>query len=147
MTDSRNLYRSDAQLEEVVRGFEGCTTADSEFSHQAHLVVAFSYLQLYGLTVGEATERMRASLYRFLDHHGHDRRKYHETITLFWLKLVRSFLDRTDTSRRPPDIINELLENYHSSQLINDYYSKERLNSDEARKSWIEPDLKTLNNL
>ena len=60
MTDSRNLYRSDAQLEEVVRGFEGCTTADSEFSHQAHLVVAFSYLQLYGLTVSEATERMRA---------------------------------------------------------------------------------------
>lgn len=146
MTDSQ-AYQSGDQLEAIVRGFEDCTMPDSEFSHPAHLVVAFSYLQLYGLTVEEAARRMRAGLYRFLDHHGHDRRKYNETITLFWIKLVRGFLDRTDTSRPLPAIINELLEACGSSQLIYSYYSKERLLSDEARKEWIEPDLMPLTKL
>jgi hypothetical protein len=145
VTHSKNHYQSDNEIEGVVRGFEDCTTPGSEFNHQAHLIVALSYLHLSGLTVTEAAERMRAGLYRFLDHHGHDRRKYNETITLFWIKLVRSFLDRTNTSRRVADIANEMVEACGNSQLIYSYYSKERLLSDEARKSWIEPDVKMMN--
>ncbi|MDT5062406.1 MAG: hypothetical protein QOH63_2865 [Acidobacteriota bacterium] len=145
MTGSKNHYQSDDEIEGVVRGFEDCTTPDSEFNHHAHLIVALSYLHLSGLTVTEAAERMRAGLYRFLDHHGHNRRKYNETITLFWIKLVRSFLDRTNTSRRVADIANEMIEACGNSQLIYSYYSKERLLSDEARKSWIEPDVKGMN--
>ena len=53
MTDSQT-YQSGDQLEAIVRGFEDCTMPDSDFSHQAHLVVAFSYLQLYRLTIEEA---------------------------------------------------------------------------------------------
>jgi hypothetical protein len=142
VTHSKNHYQSDNEIEGVVRGFEDCATPDSEFNHHAHLIVALSYLHLSGLTVTEAAERMRAGLYRFLDYHGHDRRKYNETITLFWIKLVRSFLDRTNTSRRVADIANDMIEACGNSQLIYSYYSKERLLSDEARKSWIEPDLK-----
>jgi hypothetical protein len=144
VTDSQNYDQSDDEIEEVVRGFEDCTTPDSEFNHHSHLIVAFSYLHLSRLTVTQAAERMRAGLYRFLDHHGHDRQKYNETITLFWIKLVRSFLDPTDTSRRVADIANELIEACSNSQLIYSYYSKERLLSDEARKEWIEPDVMPL---
>jgi hypothetical protein len=144
MTDSKVYYKSDDQIEEVVRGFEDCTTPDSEFNHHAHLIVALSYLHLSRLTIKEAAERMRMGLYRFLDHHGHDRQKYNETITLFWIKLVHSFLDRTNTSRRMADIANEMIEACGNSQLIYSYYSKERLLKDEARKEWIEPDVKLL---
>jgi hypothetical protein len=127
-----------------VRGFEDCTLPDSEFDHPSHLTVALSYLHLSRLTVPEATTRMREALYRFLNHHGHDHQKYNETITLFWVKLVRSFLDRTDTARPIADIANEMIESFGSSRFIYDYYSKERLSSEEARKRWVGPDLKPL---
>lgn len=145
MSDSNKDYKSDDEIEAVVRGFENCTMPDSEFSHGAHLTVALSYLHVSGLTVSEATARMRAHLYRFLDHYGVDRQKYNETITLFWIKLVRSFLDGADHAARPLyEIANEMIESFDDSKLVFSYYSKERLSSDEARKMWIEPDLKPL---
>jgi hypothetical protein len=142
VTDSENYYKSDDEIEALVHCFEDCSTLPSQFNHRAHLVVALSYLHLSRLTVPEAAERMRAGLYRFLDHYGEDRQVYNETITLFWIKLVQSFLDRTDASRPVADIANEMIEAYGNSQLIYSYYTKERLSSDEAKKEWIEPDLK-----
>lgn len=141
---TKNDYTSRDEIEAIVHGFESCATPDSEFDHRAHLTVALSYLHLYELTIPEATKRMRTGLYRFLDHHGHDRQKYHETITLFWIKLVQSFLERTDASRRVADLANEMNDLYGNSQFIYNYYSKERLSSDEARRGWIEPDVKPL---
>jgi hypothetical protein len=142
LTEPENYYKSDDEIKALVHGFEDCSTRPSQFNHRAHLVVALSYLHLYKLSVSEATERMRAGLYRFLDHYGEDRQVYNETITLFWIKLVRSFLDRTDAIRPVADIANELIAACGNSQLIYSYYTKERLLSDEAKKQWIEPDLK-----
>jgi hypothetical protein len=144
VTEPEHYYQSDDEIEALVRGFEDCSTRPSEFNHRAHLVVALSYLRLYRLTVQEATERMRAGLYRFLKHHGEDRQVYNETITLFWIKLVQSFLDRTDASRPLIDITNEMIAACGNSQLIYSYYTRERLSSDEAKKEWIEPDVMAL---
>ncbi|HJU54476.1 MAG TPA: hypothetical protein VJ715_07895, partial [Pyrinomonadaceae bacterium] len=110
----------------------------------AHLVVALCYLRGSHLAVAQAATRMRAGLYRYLDHNGVDRRKYNETITLFWLKRVHGFLDRADTTRPTADLANEMLELCGNATLVNDYYSKERLFSEEARKVWVEPDLKPI---
>ena len=74
MFKPKGHYSHDEEIEAVVRGFESCVTPPSEFSHSAHLTVAFSYLHLDRLTVAETTERMRAGLHRYLDHHGVDRR-------------------------------------------------------------------------
>src|SRR5947209_17539740 len=143
MPDSKDYYKSVDEIEAVVRGFESCTTQPSEFNHRAHLTVAFAYLHLSQLTVAGALERMRIGLYRFLDHNHVAREKYNETITLFWIKLIRSFLDRTDAKRPVADIANEMIASYGNSQLIFDYYSKEIISSEEARKMWIEPDAKS----
>ncbi|HKC64329.1 MAG TPA: hypothetical protein VKB86_11860 [Pyrinomonadaceae bacterium] len=145
MPESNDYYKSVDEIEAVVRGFESCTTKPSEFDHRAHLTVAFAYLHLSQLSVEAARVRMRAGLYRFLDHNHVDRLKYNETITLFWIKLVRSFLDRTDTKRSVSDIANEMITTYSNSQLIFDYYSKGILSSEEARETWVEPDVKPLN--
>jgi hypothetical protein len=144
VTESENCFKSDDEIEALVHGFEDCSTLPSQFNHHAHLVVALSYLHLSNLTVQQATERMRAGLYRFLDHHGVDRQIYNETITLFWIKLVQSFLDRTDVSRPVAGIANEMIEACGNSQLIYSYYTRERLSSAEAKKEWIEPDVKPL---
>jgi hypothetical protein len=143
MTGPKDYYRSETQMEAVVRGFENCTLPASEFNHAAHLTVALSYLHQAQLTVPEAATRMREAIYRFLDHYGQGRQIYNETITLFWIKLVRSFLDQTDEARPLKEIANEMIESLGSSHLIYDYYSKERLSSDESRKAWVEPDVKS----
>jgi hypothetical protein len=145
MSGSNDYYTSDTEIEAVVRGFESCTMPDADFSHRAHMVVALFYLHLSRLSVPQAAERMRDGLYRFLDHYGNDRQKYNETITVFWIKLVRGFLDRASTSERPlAGLANELAASYPDSKLIYDYYSKEFLSSNEARTSWVEPDRKPL---
>ena len=145
MSDSKDFDSSEMDIEAIVRGFESCAMPDSEFNHRAHMVVALSYLHLSQLSIGEAAERMRAGLYRFLDHYGNDRQKYNETITVFWIKLVRGFLDRAGMRKRPlAGLASELAASYADSRLIYDYYSKELLSSDEARTFWVEPDLKSL---
>ena len=142
MTRPERLYESPAEIERVVRGFESCGLPPSEFTHAAHLTVALWYLSR--LTAPEAAGRMRAGLYRFLDHHGVGQGKYNETITLFWIKLIRKFLDEADVNRSLTDIANEMIASLNDSQLIFAYYSRERLFSEEAKGAWVEPDLKPL---
>ena len=144
MSEPKERYANEAEIERVVRGFENCTTPAAEFTHAAHLTVAFSYLHRSRLTVPEAAAQMRDALYRFLDHHQVDRMKYHETITLFWLKLVRSYLAQADAARPAARLANDLIDACADTNIIFDYYSRERLASAEARQNWLGPDLKPL---
>ncbi|HMF58326.1 MAG TPA: hypothetical protein VK619_18425 [Pyrinomonadaceae bacterium] len=137
-----SLFKSDAEVEELVRVFESCELEPAQFSHGNHLAVASVYLTK--MTEHEAAKRMRSGLYKFLDAHAVDRQKYHETITVFWVKLAGNFLATTGKGRSLADVINELLELYGNSKLIFEYYSKELIDSDEARLGWVEPDLKPL---
>lgn len=85
------LYESEIQIELVVRGFETCATPAAEFHHREHLTVAVWYLQT--LSPRDTVARMRAALLRFLDHHGVDRGKYSEDITVFWVDTVARHLE------------------------------------------------------
>ena len=84
------LYETEQEIEEVVRGFETCTTPGDDFHHREHLVVAIYYLQT--LSPSDAVARMRAALLRFLEHHGEDVKKYSEEVTVFWIDAVAAKL-------------------------------------------------------
>lgn len=136
-------YEDDGEIEALVRGFEDCTLAASDFKHREHLVVALWYLvQLR--TVEAACERMRASLFRFLAHHMVNPQLYNETITMFWLKRVSGFLDGQSASVPVAALANAMLENCGTSSLIKNYYSPELLASERARAGWVEPDVRAL---
>ncbi len=85
-------YKNVQEIEAVVNGFESCATAKEDFTHRSHLTVAVYYL--HRSDQAEATQRMRAGLLRFLDHHGVGRAKFHETLTIFWIRTVSAFLER-----------------------------------------------------
>lgn len=136
-----NHYKTEAEIEAVVRGFESCSTAKSEFTHVSHLTVAVWYLRRS--SVEPATEQMRASLFRFIDHHGIEG-KYHETLTMFWMIVVRKELDGLDPKLSLLEAANAVVETLSDSRLVFEYYSEELLWSDEARRVWVEPDLKQL---
>ena len=132
-------YEYASEIEAVIKGFESCTTGKDEFTHRSHLTVAVYYL--HNSTEAAATDKMRGSLRRFLGHHGLGRGKYHETLTVFWIKTVREFLADLDPKLSLLEITNAVIERLGDSSLVFDYYSKELLGSEEAKKDWVEPDL------
>lgn len=86
-----NHFQSETEIENLVRAFEACEIEKTEFKHRDHLTVAVWYVHTLGKEA--ALDRMRSGLLRFLDHHGVDRKKYSETITLFWIELVADKLN------------------------------------------------------
>ncbi len=106
---------------DFARAFENGQIAAADFRHASHLRLALAYLAETG-SVDEATERMTAALRRFATAAGRAE-KYHHTLTTFWMRAVAQLLDK---------------------DLPLAYYSRERLDSDEARQRWVEPDLRPI---
>ncbi|HXG63628.1 MAG TPA: hypothetical protein VNO70_00885 [Blastocatellia bacterium] len=139
------LRWSAAEIEGLVSAFESCTIPPEKWNHHAHLIVAMWYLLLS--SEEEAIERMRNGLLRFLDAHGIQttrERGYHETITKFWIHAVRRYLLSMRENCPIGVLVKGMLERLGDKNLPFAYYSRERLLSWEARQNWIEPDLKSL---
>jgi len=133
-------YKEVREIEAVIKGFESCTTAKDDFTHRSHLTVAAYYL--HGSNQPNATQRMRAGLLRFLDHHGVGRAKFHETLTIFWIRTVWAFVERLTQDLSLLEMTNEVIESLGDSRLVFEYYSEELLRTDETRNGWVAPDLK-----
>jgi hypothetical protein len=131
---------TDADIEKIVRLFEACETAKDGFTHREHLVLAVWYLQT--MSVPAATGQIRTSLLRFLDHHHIDRRKYHETLTVFWVEKVSDCLAALPAGTSLSEKCNEVLRRLGNKDLVLEFYSHELLWSDEARNSFVTPDKK-----
>jgi hypothetical protein len=141
MTTPKELYQTDEEVSEVVRRFESCGYAPDEFKHRLHLAVALVYLLDSPYPV--ALERMRSGLKRFVEHHGLSG-VYHETLTVFWMRRVRAFAERADRARGLARLANELSRECADPRVVFDYYSRARVESDEARACRLDPDLKPL---
>ncbi|HEY0003407.1 MAG TPA: hypothetical protein VGB17_01260 [Pyrinomonadaceae bacterium] len=139
-SNAEAYFNSPDEVEAIVRSFETCEVNPDDFKHPSHLAVALWYLSKYNYE--EAAERMRAGLCKLLGHYQLE--GYNETITLFWLRATRQFLDQSDRRRPISELASELVQTHGSSRLIYDYYSKELISSAEAKTSWVEPDLKPL---
>ena len=133
-------YSSENEIEKVVLGFESCTTGKDDFSHRDHLAMAVWYLWSDQDT---AAERMRASLHSFLDKHN-CRENYHETLTLFWILLVRRELASLTPAPSLLEATNAVVKRLGNSRVAFEYYSKELVGSEAAKKGWVEPDLRSL---
>jgi hypothetical protein len=122
--------------EELVQAFEAATLASDQFTHTAHVRVAWWYLQR--LPLGEALTRFTTSLKRFAAHHGATG-LYHETITVAYVLLIA---DRLNGSRALPwaDFMAahpELLARRPS--ILAQYYDDETLQSPRAREGFVMP--------
>ena len=110
------------------------------FPHAAHIRLAWLYLRDCGWD--EGTRKIREGIQRLAIAHGAPH-KYHETITLFWAHVINAHI------ADDPDIaeFTQFAERYPrlmDSKLINLHYTPETLWSDDARREWVEPDLRPL---
>jgi hypothetical protein len=131
-----------AQLKDVelTRALERGEIANEDFHHASHLHVAWVYLS-ESTSINDASGKMRDTLRRLAGAAG-KLEKYHETITLFWIRLLAWI--RAGTPGRPLEEVVEANPQLLDKNFPLVYYSRERLFSDEARTTWLDPDLKPL---
>lgn len=132
-------FKDDEEVSKLVRAFAACTIHPAEFKHYQHLAIALWYVSNF--SYDEATVKVRTGIQKLAAAYG--KMGYHETITLFWLAIVREFLARSH-SHSIADLANKLAAECADKNLIRDYYSEALLTSDDAKKRWVAPDLKPL---
>jgi hypothetical protein len=133
------------EMEHLISAFESCTLPRERWSHHAHLTVGLWYLVRHER--GTATNLIRRNIQKYNRAHGIVTTKasgYHETITLFFIRVVSKYLSEVNTRNSIVVLLNGLIDSYGDKNLPLTYYSKERLMSCEARARWLEPDLKPL---
>jgi hypothetical protein len=116
-------YKSEAEIEAVVQGFESCTTGAANFKHRDHLTVAVWYLR--SSTPEQAFQKMCAGLLRFLDHHSSGRTKYNEQLTLKWINAIQEIIQQMSLDLSLLQVTNILIDRLGDSRVITDSSSSE----------------------
>jgi hypothetical protein len=139
---SERPYEAAAEVEHVVAGFKAGTLPHAEWTHRAHLTVALWYATHHD--AAEALDLVRAGILRLNAGHGVPNtltRGYHETITRFYMHVVRHFVEREESGGDWAERANRLLTRYGHRELPLRHYSEGVLKSPEARAGWVGPDL------
>jgi hypothetical protein len=132
-----NYFKDEAELSALVRAFETFTIHPAEFKHYQHLAVALWYVTHF--PYHEASDKMRNGIQKLAAAYG--KMGYHETITMFWLEMVRRFVAEAARSESMSSLANRLATKFVDKYVINEYYSAELLSSAKAKAEWVEPDV------
>lgn len=131
-------FTSDKEIADLVEGFENATLRASDFTHLAHIAVALTYLDQ--MPADQALARMRANIRNFARRHGADR-LYHETLTLFWMRLLEHLRAIYNLDFPLWRRVNLIIARWGKRFPVDAHYSRELINSQRARESWVPPDL------
>ena len=140
------IFSSEAAITRIGEGFYACTLPRAEWTHAAHFAAAL-WLMRYR-PAWEPSREMPKLIRAYNESVGRvndDSGGYHETITQASLRALRGVLDAYAADVPVYRIVNALM----GSSLANpnwllEYWSQPRLMSVEARREWLEPDIKAL---
>ncbi len=136
------LY-SIAEAEQLVKGFIQCTLPKEEWTHEAHLIGGLYMLAHFG---ENAMDEMRTRIQQFNQSVGgvnDDHNGYHETMTRFWLWLLKKkFVGENGQVHWNQENLEELLaeESLAERNCWQEYYSEEVMKSVAARRGFVAPD-------
>jgi hypothetical protein len=137
--DSQGQTGVTAADEQFLAAFEAGKIANQDFHHRDHLRLA--WIQIRRLGPDLAADTVARAIRRFASHHGHADR-YHETMTRFWVRVVGMGITRHPTLSFDDLLGAEL--HLLDKNLPFRHWSRERMASDEARRQWIEPDVRLM---
>ena len=135
-------FASPAAVARVGEGLLAHDLPKAEWTHEAHLA-ATTYLLLKHpeIDLDTALPGLIRAYNESVGGVNDDSEGYHDTITRAYLHGVRLFLSEADRAASIDDLVNDLL---HSPMGQRDwplrFWSKERLMSVEARRSYVAPD-------
>jgi len=140
------VFASEAEITRIGEGLFACTLPRTEWTHAAHFAAAL-WLMRYrpeldaAVTMPGLIRAYNESVGRVNDDSG----GYHETITLASLRAARGVLDAYPPDMPVHRIVNALMwSSLANPNWLLEYWSRDRLMSVEARRAWVEPDLKSL---
>jgi hypothetical protein len=122
-----------------LRPLEDLLKRDRAFGHRQHVALAWRYLQLTDPVTAESW--MREAIQHVAFKHG-AADKYHETITIAWIRLVGTHVRMSGVDNfdefiaQNADLLNP--------QLLDHFYSSALIQSASARQHWMEPDVAPL---
>ena len=121
--------------DQFLHAFHSCQLPKEQFTNTAHFRLA--WLHVHREPLSEAEERVRAGIQAYAAHLGATA-KYHETITVAWVRLVATHREAS---------FDEFLR-LHQARLnlstLHRFWSRELLASEQARREWVAPDLAEL---
>jgi hypothetical protein len=134
--------------DEFLIAFERCTLYRSQWTHEAHLRMAWLYLNRYSL--GESIERARNGIRRLNSFFqiiagslGQEPKDgYHDTITVAFVRLIASRLKINETFLEFRDRNLDLFDRKLTALL--QFYSNDLLHSLTAKEQFTEPNLRKL---
>jgi hypothetical protein len=133
------------ETDRITTEFIARTLPKAQWTHQAHLRAGLWHALHHSddVSLDLLRERIRA----YNESTGGvntSNAGYHETITRFYVGIIRLFLNSVDAGRSIDELAQELIARFGDKDLPLYYYSRERLYSTEARMGWLAPDLKPL---
>ena len=134
--ETRTQILKESQL---LQRFETRTLREEEWTHLAHLTVAFQYLSRY--PYARALKQIKVGIKRLNESYSKPE-SYSETVTVAFAQLIRSYLEHSPVWLHAKDF----LENHPSllSNPLAPYYSEELLAHPDARSTFLTPDLQQL---
>lgn len=132
-------------IELLVERFQARTLPKEEWTHEAHLIVALWHLKEYDKDT--ATCLLRAGIINYnlaVGTPNTGNSGYHETITLFWIRLMGLFVEKNKELNMSELVTKFLLSGYAKPAILFDYYSKDLLFSTAARANWVKPDIRSI---
>jgi hypothetical protein len=137
---SKRKYATEEELRTILRKFEDATIGRDDWKHAEHMVVALFYLRDHDLEI--ATDKMRSGILNLLvkgfEVDVEKEMPYHETITVFWMRLVDDYL-KSRNGGSLLDKANELAALYDKDHPLQ-FYSRDLLFSARARETYVVPD-------
>ena len=135
-------FDSEEQIDDLWAAFTSATLPKSAWTHQAHIAIAGILVRRDPVT---ALSQARAGILHLNKCHGTVNSAmsgYHETLTVFWIRIVTSFCaERSRLTRLA--VVNAMMAQL-PRDLFRKYYSFDVVQSRDARRRWIEPDVKAL---
>lgn len=125
--------------DEFLAAFEAAAFTRPEWTHEAHVRMAWLYLTR--LPFADALEKVRRGIQKLNGKIGSPD-GYHETITVAFVRIIADRAaggERYEAFRdRNPDLLDRTLP------ALLRHYTKDRLDSSEARATFVEPDREPL---
>ena len=140
------IYAGEGEIIHIGEGLVACSLKKEEWTHAAHFAAAL-WLMRYRADL-EPAAAMPGLIRAFNEAMGgvnSDTAGYHETITLASLRAARGVFDSFPADVPVYRIVNALMgTNFANPNWLLEYWTRDRLMSVEARRAWLEPDLKAL---
>jgi hypothetical protein len=139
------LPTTEVEIDDFLAAFESGTLPKERWTHAAHLLTGACYVHRLGQVL--AIDHMRQCVRRYNEAVGGKNTAtsgYHETITVFWIKVLDTLFDQARPIARE-EFAALAVERYGAQRdLFRRFYDFDVIASAEARAVWMPPTLEEI---